>query len=168
MQDIDNKKDIKKRTTYSFVAESTLGRLAKWLRLAGFFTAYVSGKPQARRLVVQCRDDRCIILTRTQRVQRKLPPEQTLFIHANGPLDQARYVMRRLNLSYQNLSPLSICAECNVPLTSLAKSEIQHRLPDYIFRQHEQFYGCDACGRIYWPGSHAQRWMSLMRQWFEV
>jgi hypothetical protein len=162
------KADIMPPSPISFVAESTLGRLAKWLRLAGFFTAYVRGKPQARRLAMQCRDDCCIILTRTQRVQRNLPPERTLFIHANAPLDQARHVMRHLSLDYHDLRPLSICAECNLPLVSLVKSEIQHRLADYTFRQHEQFYGCDACGRIYWPGSHAQRWMTLMRQWFEV
>lgn len=155
-------------SSISFVAESTLGRLAKWLRLAGFSTVYVSGKPQARRLAMQCRDDRCIILTRTLRVQRKLPPERTLFIHANAPLDQARHVMRHLNLDYHDLRPLSICAECNSPLVSLVKSEIQHRVPEYTFSRHEQFHGCDACGRIYWPGSHAQRWMILMREWFEV
>ncbi len=155
------------QTPISFVAESTLGRLAKWLRLAGFVTAYVSGRPQAERLLMHCRDDRCMILTRTLRVRHELPPERTIFIHANAPMDQARHVMHHLKLSYNHLSPLSICAECNLPLTSLVKSEIQHRLPDYTFRQYEQFLGCDACGRIYWPGSHAQRWMALMRQWFE-
>jgi uncharacterized protein with PIN domain len=154
-------------SSISFVAESTLGRLSKWLRLAGFYTAYVRGKPDARHLVIQCKDDRSIILTRTRRIQHKLPPERILFIHANAPLDQARYVMRHLNLGYHDLSPLSICAECNKVLKSLDKTDIQHRLPDYTFRQHEQFYGCDACERIYWPGSHAQRWMTRMHQWFE-
>jgi uncharacterized protein with PIN domain len=152
----------------SFVAESTLGRLTKWLRLAGFHAAYVSGKPQAKRLANQCRDERCIILTRTQRVQRNLPPERTLFIQANDPLEQARQVMRHLNLGYHDLMPLRICAKCNLPLVSLIKSEIRDRLPDYTYRRHERFYGCDGCARIYWPGSHARRWMALMRQWFEA
>jgi uncharacterized protein with PIN domain len=151
----------------SFVAESTLGRLAKWLRLAGFFAAYVHGKPQAERLMMLCRDEHCIILTRTQRVQRNLPPERTLFIHANMPLDQARHVMQYLNLNYYDLKPLSICSQCNLPLLPLVKSEIHHCLADHTFRQHHHFYGCSACGRIYWPGSHARRWMTLLHQWFE-
>jgi uncharacterized protein with PIN domain len=152
----------------SFVAESTLGRLAKWLRLAGFDTVFVSGKPQAKRLALHCSDERCIILTRTFRVHRNLPPERTLFIRANAPVEQARQVMAHLNLGYHDLRPMRICAECNLPLVSLVKSEIKHRLPDYTFRRHESFYGCDGCARIYWPGSHARRWMALMRQWFEA
>ncbi len=155
------------QTSISFVAESTLGRLAKWLRLAGFPTAFVSGRPQAERLLMHCADEHCKILTRTLRVRRNLPQERTLFIQENAPLEQARYVMRHLNLEYHDLHPLSICATCNSPLVSLVKSELQHRIPDYTFRRHGHFFGCESCGRIYWPGSHARRWMALMRQWFE-
>jgi hypothetical protein len=153
--------------TPSFVAECTLGRLAKWLRLAGFDTAYVTGRPEARRLMAQCRKADCLILTRTLRIQRQLPSDRTIFIEADAPLNQVRQVMRRLDLNYSDLRPLTICALCNQPLAGVEKSELQHRVPDYTFRRHEVFRECGRCGRIYWPGSHARRWIGMMRRWFE-
>lgn len=153
--------------TPSFVAECTLGRLAKWLRLAGFDTVYVTGRPDARRLMTQCRKDDTLILTRTMRIQRQLPPARTIFIDADAPLNQVRQVMRRLDLHYSDLRPLTICAICNQTLTEVEKSDLQHRVPDYTFRRHETFRECGRCGRFYWPGSHARRWMVSMRRWFE-
>jgi len=153
--------------TFSFVAESTLGRLATWLRLAGFDTIYDDCKPNAHRLAAYCSAEHCMILTRTESVQHTLPPEKTIYIREDLPLNQARQVMRRLGLTYRDLRPLTICAECNQPLVRLPKSELPQRVPDYIYRHHEQFHGCGECGRVYWPGTHVARWSVLMHKWFE-
>lgn len=153
--------------TPSFVAECTLGRLAKWLRLAGFDTVYVTGRPDARRLMAQRRKADSLILTRTIRIQRQLPSARTIFIEADAPLNQVRHVMRRLDLHYSDLRPLTICAICNQPLAAVEKSALQHRVPDYTFRRHATFHECGMCGRIYWPGSHTRRWMVVMHRWFE-
>jgi uncharacterized protein with PIN domain len=152
---------------FSFVAESTLGRLAKWLRLAGFDTIYDGSKPNAHRLAGYCYGEHRMILTRTASVQHALPTQQIIFIQADLPLNQARQVMRHLGLAYRDLRPLTVCAECNRPLVRLPKSELPHRVPDYTFRHHEQFHGCAECGRVYWPGTHVARWSVLMHKWFE-
>jgi uncharacterized protein with PIN domain len=151
-----------------FVAESTLGRLSRWLRLAGFDTAYDRAPPDAQRLSAICSKANCIILTRTRSVYDQLPPEKTLFISSNTPLRQAQYVIRKLRINRSDLNPMSRCVICNQPLVFLSKAEARRRVPDYIELTHNQFRCCPGCGRTYWTGTHPFRALELIDRWFEI
>ncbi len=49
------------------------------------------------------------------------------------------------------------CIECNTPLRSIQKEEIESRVPEYIYHHHEKFMICPSCNKIYWEGTHAKR-----------
>jgi uncharacterized protein with PIN domain len=123
-----------------------------------------SHPPRADRLARLARDER-IILTRSTEVRRALPAAPLIFIQSNAPDEQFDQVMRALTVAPDELHPMTRCAACNQPLDSLAKSEALGRVPDYVWQRHEDFKACPECRRVYWPGSHVQRWRHRMARW---
>lgn len=152
----------------AFIAESTLGTLAKWLRLAGLDTVYVTGTPNPGGLKQKAKIQKRILLTRTHAVMEKLDPSAGLFISYNDPMDQARQVMRAKNITRKDLSPLSICSCCNRLLDPVFKEDLAGRVPEYVLLHHDRFLTCRECRRVYWSGSHVARALERIDQWFTM
>jgi len=146
-----------------FAADSTLGKLVKYLRLAGFDTLLDARPPDAARLNMLAAPHR-IILTRSVRVKKTIGDAQVIFIRANDPSDQMLQVFTELHLQFKDLHPLTRCALCNRLLTAVPKDKAQGRVPDYTWQQHCLFKECPECKRIYWQGTHAKRWMMRVRE----
>ncbi len=151
----------------SFVAESTLGKLAKWLCLAGFDTHYDSNVPDFHHLNRIALTQNRTVLTRTQTIIKKLAPPRGLFIRFDAPLDQVRQVLRHFNVRRSDLRPLSRCSRCNRALRQVDKASIQGAVPDFIWQRHVRFQICIQCRRIHWPGTHYARTLALIDRWFE-
>ena len=144
-----------------FVAEDTLGRLAKWLRLLGFDTVY-EREPFAKRMQGGGR----IRLTRTREVYQKNRPGRVLFIDADGYMKQIRQVVDELDLSLSDIQPFTRCIRCNGPIRPTDKNGVFGQVPDYIWETNEAFKQCINCDRIYWPGSHTKQSMDRIRSLF--
>ena len=152
-------------TRHRFVTDATLGKLAKHLRLAGFDTILDTQVPRPDRLVFLA-DNQRTILTRSGKVQRALPGLPLILVRANDLPDQFRQVATTLGLGPGDLRPLTRCALCNRELDSLPKMDALGKLPDYVWHQYGDFKTCPECRRIYWPGSHGQRWRDRIIPWF--
>jgi len=149
-----------------FEAETTLGKLAKWLRILGFDTvcqADVSGKgfpdPAGKHR---------ILLTRTKRVRDRGTDNQLVFINSNDPFDQVREVLQTLGLGAADIRPFSRCTRCNILTRQIDKYTVRSRVPDYIWETNPNFQICNRCRRIYWPGSHLKRSYDIIKQFFET
>lgn len=144
-----------------FIADSMLGRLAKWLRILGYDTLYFRDA-QDGRLVTLARRDGRILLTRDTRLllRRRLCP--MLFVHDDRVWDQLRQVAGELGLS---VGPRlgSRCLRCNRSLAPLAKDRAAGRVPDYVFRHQDTFFQCEECGRIFWGGTHLHHMEETVR-----
>lgn len=150
----------------AFVADATLGKLGRYLRLAGFDSLLDTRRPDARHLAALA-GGRRIVLTRSVQVKQSLLSPRLIFIEHNHPREQIRQVMAVLDLHRRDLNPMTRCAECNCLLEILPKSDVLGRVPEYIFQNQTRFYGCRRCKRVYWAGSHARRWLERMEAWFE-
>ncbi len=150
----------------AFLAESTLGKLAKWLRLAGFDTLFDKSRPDPIRLKQIASAEGRVILTRTKTVIRHAQPQECLFIRSNAPLDQAREVMSYFKIQRKSLRPLSRCAICNCPLQRISREELEDRVPAYVRQQHDFFMNCQQCNRVYWSGTHVAKMNAIMDRWF--
>ena len=150
----------------NFITDSTLGKLAKWLRLAGLDTKLDRSKPNIFRLKHIANRDHRVILTRTKAVSGKMRPHQCLFIRFDNPMDQARQVMQHFQFRRRDLSTLSRCAICNHPLSTTSHDAVFGHVPAYIWQRYDQLMMCMQCNRIYWPGTHWQRTNSIIDQWF--
>lgn len=150
----------------AFVAEYTLGKLTKWLRLAGFDTLYDSNRPSFYQLREIARSQKRIVLTRTHHVIKQFEPSEAIFITSNAPHDQIRQILRVLHLRSCDLKPFTRCVICNCALLELKKELCVGAVPDYIWQTQSQFKKCHQCFRVYWPGTHSVRIKELISTWF--
>lgn len=150
-----------------FVVDSNVGKLARWLRIAGFDTLFVRGIDD-NRLVRIALDENRVLLTRdTQIMKRRVATTgrlKVVFIEHDGVKAQLRQVFQALNLASE-VSPFSRCIECNEPLAPRTREEVEKLVPPYVFQTQTQYMQCPACRRVYWRGSH---WKRMAREMEEI
>jgi len=132
------------------LADGMLGRLAKWLRILGYDTAY-SPKLDDDELVRLARAEGRVLLTRDEELARRRGVH--CFLVKGDELEgQIAQVIAGLGLQAEQ--PFSRCPVCNAPLQEVEKSQVAGRVPPHVFRTQERFSLCPKCGRIYWRGTH--------------
>jgi len=139
-----------------FFADEMLGKLARWLRLAGVDVAYRREIPDPE-LVAAARRENRILLTRDTRLIRTLRPEEFLFISRDRMEEQFSEFRERFGAALAEARSLSRCAECNTPLLPLPKAQVEGRVWPYVFASQSAFTGCPACGKIYWHATHVEK-----------
>lgn len=140
---------------YSFAADRTLGKLAKWLRILGFDTTFESGVSNDR--FYQALEPERILLTRTTASRRRFTGRRLVFIEADRVQDQLRQVIGELAITRRDIHLFSICLHCNAAIVKVGKQDVYGRVPDYTWETRDEFSQCPRCGRVYWAGSHVER-----------
>lgn len=132
------------------LADCMLGRLAKWLRLLGYDTAYENeaGDPHLAR---RARAEGRVLLTRDHELAKRRGL-RTLLIRSEALEEQVREVQDALGPP-PDPAP-SRCSVCNGVLEAVAPDEIAGRVPPYVLRTQTEFHLCSGCGKVYWPGTH--------------
>lgn len=145
-----------------FVCDSTVGKLARWLRMAGFDTAYVKEENIPRVLTLSKEENR-VILTRNSQLTGLSLAANLLLLRADDPVEQFRRLAIDLNLRLDESSFLTRCLECNEPLTEVDKNAVRSRLYDYVARTQERILICRHCDKLYWHATHAQAMIDRLR-----
>jgi uncharacterized protein with PIN domain len=136
-----------------FIVDGMLGRLAKWLRILGYDTAF-SPNLDDNQLVRLARAEGRLLLTRDRGLARRRGV-QCLLIESHHLEEQLDQILAELPLTGEH--PFSRCPVCNTPLQKVEKPELEGRVPPHIFRTHKDFSLCPNCDKIYWPGTHWAR-----------
>ncbi len=145
-----------------FVADVHLGRLAAWLRLAGFDTAYWDRATDAD-LVRRSRDEHRILLTRDQALLKRSAITHGSYVRATDPESQLAEVASRFHLAAL-ARPFTRCTRCNTPLEPASPASVAERVPPASRACFDRFLHCPGCGRIYWEGSHYRRLLDLVER----
>lgn len=140
-----------------FLADNMLGRLATWLRLLGYDTAYPRHADDPELARIARAEDR-VLLTRDVELTRRRAL-QALLIESEKVEDQLVQVFRTHALSVRQA--FSRCAVCNVPLQVTDKNAVESEIPPYIRTTQNQFRRCPQCSRVYWRGTH---WAHMIAQ----
>ncbi len=135
-----------------FCADDMLGKLARWLRLAGFDTRYQKDIPDAELVRIASSEDR-IILTRDTRLPQRWRIDNLFLVSSEFVGEQIAEVFRKFDLAKET-NPFSRCLECNGKLARVRKEEYAHEIPPYVYKTQEEFRRCADCGRLYWKGTH--------------
>jgi uncharacterized protein len=144
-----------------FIADAMLGRLARWLRFLGFDVLYFPDISDSELVRIAREQDRRILTRDTRLVQRK-GLSHPLLITANDPLEQLVEVLGSVKM--KSVVPLSRCVKCNSPLVPITdKSEIADTVPEFVLLQHNDFLRCNECGKIYWKGTHPEKFKEKVR-----
>jgi uncharacterized protein len=138
-----------------FFADAMLGRLARWLRVLGYDTAYDASLDD-RTLVETANREGRVLLTRDRHLLRELRPRHAVEITQDAPVDQLAALVDELGLP----APEAVfrrCLLCNTPLDDVADAEAAALLPPAARALPGPVRRCPTCGRVYWPGSHVRR-----------
>jgi uncharacterized protein with PIN domain len=142
------------------LADGMLGRLAKWLRLLGYDTAYNNTATDLE-LAHRARAEGRVLLTRDRELAARRGL-RTLLIQSQVLEEQVREVRNAVGPPPH--PALSRCAVCNSVLEPVSPAGVADRVPPYVLRTQTEFHRCPGCGRIYWPGSHIQAMRGQMEK----
>ena len=149
-----------------FIADEMLGRLAKWLRIFGYDTAYFKPVRDSELLRLSVVEKR-ILLTRDTLLIRRRGIKNFLFISYDQPFEQIKQVVRELNIPYP-AEPFSRCIMCNDLLEPYSKEDSCRAVPEYVCKTQDVFGKCPACHKIYWKGTHYERMEKILGKLFAI
>lgn len=138
-----------------FICDSMLGKLARLLRMCGFDAEYCKSGLTLESLK-NLRERNVIILSRNHKLAKQ--GESLTFYNPDhdNPQVQLKLVIEKFNLK-DRIDFLSRCMECNVEITPIDKLAVKGKVPFYVYDNHDKFFKCPSCGRIYWEGTHVAR-----------
>lgn len=144
-----------------FVADSMLGRLAKWLRVLGYDTHY-QARYQSGQLYQLTKAGR-MLLTRKRQTSVMLP---TAIVLNSERVGEQMAELRQRGLLKRRPTPFSRCIRCNTLLAKPDPDTLNERVPEYvIYRSANMIRQCPTCGRFFWPGSHKERMKRQLHLW---
>lgn len=150
-----------------FIADRTLGKLARELRILGYDTIYYRGE-ETYPLLQLARQEGRMILTRNTRLLPRRPEDTILKIREDDPLLQLKQLIREGCLSPDERRLFSRCLLCNDLLKEIPPEEARGKVPDYVLYHQEKFVQCPQCQRVYWKGSHEENMRRKMEALFQV
>jgi len=150
----------------AFIADVHLRKLARLLRLLGFDTAH-SGDVEDAEIVTIAADEGRVILTRDRQLLKHSAVTHGYWIRSTQPLEQAREVVRRFDLTAQ-ARPFRRCLSCNGLVKPVDKKEVLSRIPPKTALWQDEYFICRACEKLYWRGTHFPRLQTMVEQILET
>ena len=148
----------------TFACDAMLGRLARWLRLAGFDVSYDAGASDLG-LAGRARAELRWLLTCDRRLAAVAGP-RALLLRARATREQVAELRSRLPLVARPELFLTRCSGCNAILETVPGALVRDRVPPYVAVHAERFMACPGCGKVYWPGTHVGRIARTLEAWF--
>lgn len=139
-----------------------LGRLARYLRAAGYDTELACNGAADRDLVRLAADEGRYFLTRDRLILEHRAGAGIVCLLPAGDLDHLAHVVgQRFTIDWLTRA----FTRCLVDNTVLEPTEAEHHpgLPPDL--DGRQMMRCPTCRRIYWSGSHSRRMRARLADW---
>lgn len=139
----------------SFFCDAMVGRLSKYLRFAGFDTAYLRDADDDW-LIGECEKSGRILITRDRPLCARMKKRKMRFIEPQSvhPREQFKEV---LSLFPPDRHKARRCLLCNAAVIRVEKEKAEGKVPAYTHRTHGDFFICPSCGKLTWGGTHLAR-----------
>ncbi len=145
-----------------FLCDEMLGRLARYLRAAGYDTALAENGETDAALLRRAHDEGRRFLTCDRLVFEHKAAQGVALLLPAGDLDILAKVLReRAGVDWLH-RPFTRCLVDNAVLAA-AGGEHAERLPGNV--PLRQVLHCPQCGRVYWAGSHHRRMRARLLRW---
>lgn len=136
-----------------FVCDDHMGKLARYLRVAGYDTVFDSAMDNNRLIQISL-DEKRFVLTRDRRLVERRLVRYCLLLESDRWQDQIKVVAAHFGLVFSKSRMFTRCLEDNTPTVRVAKEDIRARVWPYTYEHHDEFRQCPVCQRVYWAGSH--------------
>ena len=148
------------RKEIKFILDVHLGKLAKYLRMCGFDTAYQNDYNDKKIIEISLEENR-IILTRDIGILKVKSVSNGYFIRNQDWKAQLTEVLKHFDL-YHAITPFIRCIKCNGKLEKIEKEKIIQQLEPLTQKYFDTFFRCTHCQGIFWEGSHFDRMSSFI------
>lgn len=144
-----------------FLCDASLGGLARWLRAAGYEARWRPDRP-AEDLVRDAVAEGLMLLTTDTaalrlRAVRSGQADVLWLPPLHGRVEQLALVLRDLELARREPR----CMGCGGRLRGVPKEEVLERIPPRTRRWKDDYFLCEGCGTLFWPGTH---WEKIARR----
>ena len=146
-----------------FICDDNLGKLAKYLRLMGFDTTFITPISDAQLIALMLKENR-LVITRDIRLAERIESERVAIVDTDSPDKQLLEVLAKFKPPIQRGLFFSRCLICNEPCHEISPDDIKDKVFPYILRTKSQFRQCPKCQRIFWQGSHYHRMLARLNQ----
>lgn len=145
-----------------FITDGMLGKLTRWLRLAGQDVVCINdlsadSQNQDEVLLNRAAEESRVLITRDVELHRRSLREGVKSILLEETDDVAKQLAEvsesvegSINVDVEN----SRCSVCNGELISVEGSSIADEVPEPVLTNNDNFWRCKECGKIYWSGGH--------------
>ena len=143
----------------SFIADSNVGKLARWLRMMGYDALFFNDIDDSQLIYIALKERRVVLTKDTQIIRRRVVTSgqlKVILIENDDSKEQLRQVVKELGLDCR-FRQFTRCLECNQILVPRSKEEGKELVPPYVFQTQSQYMQCPSCLRLYWQGTHWQR-----------
>uniref|UniRef100_A0A7V3ZTX9 Mut7-C RNAse domain-containing protein n=1 Tax=candidate division WOR-3 bacterium TaxID=2052148 RepID=A0A7V3ZTX9_UNCW3 len=140
--------------------DATCVKHGKWLRLLGFDTEIIKGSIAFEKIRGR------ILITRNKKLKRKFK-NNILFLPEMPFWDALNFIIQMLSLE-ESLNPFTRCSLCNEEVVSISKEKVKGKVPHYVYETHDIFYTCPKCNKIYWQGSHYEKFLEDIRKKIKI
>ncbi len=144
-----------------FIADGMLGKLARWLRLAGYDVTYIGNmeippEKQDDALLEQAKLEERELMTHDLSLHHRAEKAgmRSIFIRSSDVVSQLVEVSKQGRLKVEISPENSRCPMCNGWLKSTSKKEIDGLVPETVLEAQQEFWQCVKCGKTYWRGKH--------------
>ena len=138
-----------------FIADIMVGKLAKYLRMAGYDVLYENTATDDEIMKIALKTGRTVLTRDSLMIARKEFVKgmiKYLLIRDDKLKKQLEQVQSEFNFS---LKPNLIrCVECNYRLAEVKKEDVKNKVPPYVYKTQQNFMYCKKCDKYYWRGTH--------------
>jgi uncharacterized protein with PIN domain len=140
-----------------YTAEEPLGRLARWLRLLGVDVEYQAVRPSKKDGETS---ERRTLISR----KKNILPDEGILINSDGVENQLMEFLSIKGVVLLEESLFSRCSGCNFLLEEISKELAgEFAVPEYVLFSSTRFTFCSQCRKVYWQGTHRERFMETLR-----
>ena len=143
-----------------FVLDVHLGKLAAFLRLAGFDALLLEQDAEVADVAAR---DRRIALTRDVGLLKRSVVRHGYWVRNVEPEWQLAEVLTQFDL-VASMEPFARCTRCNARVVPVNADSIADRLLPRTRAGFREFHRCPVCDRVYWQGSHYERLGRLLER----
>lgn len=145
------------------LCDEMLARLGRYLRAAGYDTAIGAAGENDRALLAHAIAEDRVLLTCDRLMLARRGAAGRVMVLPHGVEAAARALSERLDIDWL-AATFTRCLIDNAPLRPAIRAE-RTRIPEQSRAIGGTVRACQACGRLYWQGSHVKRMADRLARW---
>jgi len=148
-----------------FLADSMLGKLARWLRMLGHDVTYNIQLNDNDLLELAKKENRALLTRDLELYKRAIARGlDAFYLEGSSESERLAKVSKRYNLSLEMDMEKSHCPLCNTKLQATPKEQLSLELEKNTFTYYDKFWKCPNCGQVYWQGTHWKQISSTINE----